>query len=96
MSVLTELLDTSLSPSSTPEVRRDAVPELRFELKTKWAEAEPNAPREEDAIPPLALLAKTRRAYLRHIARQMNSHDRRRMTILTGPHRSSQKLSRQS
>lgn len=73
VSVLTELLETSFSPSAAPEDRRDAVRELRFQLKTKWAKAEPSAtPGEEDAIFPLALLAKTGRAYLSHIARQMN------------------------
>ncbi len=73
VSVLTELIETSFSPSATREARRDAVRELSFQLKTKWVGAGPGAPPgEEDAIFPLALLAKTRRGYLSHIARQMN------------------------
>jgi hypothetical protein len=73
VSVLTELFDTTFSPSADRDKRRDAVRDLRFQLKTKWHEVEPSpTPGEEDAIFPLALLAKTRRAYLVHTARQMN------------------------
>ncbi len=73
VSVLTELMETSFSPAATPDARREAVRELRFQLKTKWAKSEPDPPAgEEDAIFPLALLAKAGRAYLVHVSRQMN------------------------
>lgn len=73
VSVFTELLETAFSGSATPERRRDAVRSLCFELKTKWHETKPSPPPgEEDAIFPLALLVRTRRGYLVHIARQMN------------------------
>jgi hypothetical protein len=73
VSVLTELLDTTFSPSATPIARRDAVRDLTFQLKTKWSATAPPPPAgEEDAIFPLSLLARTRRGYLVHIARQMN------------------------
>jgi hypothetical protein len=73
VTALAELLETVFSPSAAAATRRDAIRDLRFQLKTKWAEAKPSAPPgEEDAIFPLALLTKTRRGYLVHIARQMN------------------------
>lgn len=73
VSVLTELLDTTFSPSTAPDKRRDAVRDLCFQLKTRWHEVKPSPPSgEADAIFPLALLAKTQRAYMVHIARQMN------------------------
>jgi hypothetical protein len=73
VSVLTELLDTSFSPSATSSARRDAVRELCFQLRTKWAKAAPAPPPgEDDAIFPLLLLTRTGRGYLVHIARQMN------------------------
>ncbi len=73
VSVLSELLDTSLSPTATRTARRDAIREVCFQLKTKWAQAAPvPPPGEDDAIFPLPLLTKTGRGYLVHIARQMN------------------------
>src|SRR5438105_4700677 len=73
VSDLTELLDTSFSPSATSAGRRAAVRELCFQLKTKWTKAIPaRPPGEDDAIFPLPLLTKTGRWYLVHIARQMN------------------------
>lgn len=73
VSVLTERLETSFSPSAAPAARRDAVRDLCFQLKTKWAHAAPAPPPgEDDAIFPLPLLAKTRRGYLVTVARQMN------------------------
>lgn len=73
VSALAELIETAFAPSVAVDKRRDAVRDLDFQLKTKWAAAKPSAPPgEEDAIFPLALLAKTRRGYLVHIARQMN------------------------
>lgn len=73
VSVLSELLDTSFSPSAPPAARRDAVRDLRFQLKTKWTQVAPaRPPGEDDAIFPLPLLTKTGRGYLVHIARQMN------------------------
>jgi len=73
VAALAELLETTFSPSADVGTRRDAIRDLRFQLKTKWAQAKPSAPPgEEDAIFPLAVLAKTRRGYLVSIARQMN------------------------
>jgi hypothetical protein len=73
VSVLSELLDTSFSPSATPAARRDAVRDLCFQLKTKWTQNAPTPPPgEDDAIFPLSLLTKTGRGYLVQIARQMN------------------------
>lgn len=72
-STLAELLETSFSPTSAPPARRDAVRELRFQLKTTWASATATPPPGiEDAVFPLSVLATTRRTYLVTVARQMN------------------------
>jgi len=73
VTAMAELLEIVFSPSVSSGTRRDAIRDLRFQLKTKWSEAKPSAPPgEEDAIFPLALLVRTRRGYLVQIARQMN------------------------
>jgi len=73
VSVLTELLETCFSPSASPAARRDAIRQLCFQLKTKWAQTAPvSPPGEDDAIFPLPLLTKAGRGYLVHIGRQMN------------------------
>ena len=73
VSVLSELLDTSFSPSAAPAARRDTVRDLCFQLRTKWAQVAPAPPPgEDDAIFPLRLLTTTGRSYLVQIARQMN------------------------
>ena len=60
VSVLTDLLETSFSPSTAPAARRGTIRELRFQLRTKWARAAPAPPPgQDDAIFPLPLLTKT-------------------------------------
>ena len=73
VTALAERVETAFSASATAATRRDAIRELQFQLKTRWADAKPSPPPgEEDAIFPLTLLARTRRSYLVRIARQMN------------------------
>jgi hypothetical protein len=72
-STLAELLETCFSPTSTPAQRRDALRDLRFQLKTAWSDAKATPMAGiEDAVFPLSELAKTKRTYLVAVARQMN------------------------
>jgi hypothetical protein len=72
-STLAELLEACFSAKATPAQRRDALRELRFQLKTNWLQATATSPRGiDDAVFPLSELAKTRRTYLVSVARQMN------------------------
>lgn len=72
-STLAELLETCFAATSTPAQRRDALRDLRFQLKTAWSDAKATPPAGiENAVFPLSELAKTKRTYLVAVARQMN------------------------
>lgn len=69
-SAIAELMEAVFSPSGDPKKRLAAYRELSYNLSTTWRSAA--APREDEGLFPLNLLAQTRRGYLATVGRQMN------------------------
>jgi hypothetical protein len=68
-----ELMQTVFSTDAASKDRAQAARELRFALKTTWAEVQPDQKKLEDnGVFPLATLAQTKRGYLVAVGRQMN------------------------
>lgn len=69
-SAIAELIEAVFSPSGDSKKRLTACRELCHNLRTVWRSTA--APREDEGLFPLNLLAQTRRGYLVTVGRQMN------------------------
>jgi hypothetical protein len=69
-SAIAELIESVFSPSTERWQRTKAYQELCYSLRTTWHSS--SAPREDDGLFPLSVLAQASRGYLVTIGRQMN------------------------
>lgn len=69
-SAIAELIETLFSPTSASKSRASAFQELCYNLRTTWRSS--LAPKEDEGLFPLSLLARANRGYLVTVGRQMN------------------------
>jgi len=69
-SAIAELMETVFSPTADSRKRATACQELCYNLRTTWRST--TAPREDEGLFPLSILAQAKRGYLVSVGRQMN------------------------
>ena len=69
-SAIAELIESVFSPTTVARERTKAFQELCYNLRTTWRSAA--APKEDEGLFPLSLLAQAKRSYLITVGRQMN------------------------